>query len=67
MGQYTIILEIDGIKLVVYRRCRTGEVVNFINLHIERKCNVVSHHFKKGIRQKIGNIGSSACIEVVDS
>ena len=32
-----------GIMLIMHRRCRTGEIVDLIHFHIERKGHIVPH------------------------
>jgi hypothetical protein len=58
---------LDRVVLVMDRRCRAGEVVNPVHLHIERECNVMAKKFKKRILQKMLNIFLRPCVEVIDA
>jgi hypothetical protein len=44
------------IVLIMNRRCRTGEVVDFIDLDVQRKGHVVAHEFEARIRMKMFDV-----------
>src|SRR4029079_3793864 len=58
---------LDGIALVMDRRCRAGKVVDFIDLDIERKCHVMPDYFKARIRQQVFDIQSRSSKEIIDT
>jgi hypothetical protein len=47
---------LNRVVLVMDRRCRAGEVVNPVHLHIKGKSYVMAKKFKKRILQKMLNI-----------
>lgn len=55
------------ITLVMYRRCRACEIVNFIYLDIERKSYVVADQFEIGTIQQMGNVGLRTGVVIVDT
>src|SRR5215469_8540625 len=47
---------LHGIMLVVDGRCRAGQIVNFVDLDIERESHVVPQDFEAGICQQMGYV-----------
>jgi hypothetical protein len=47
------------------RRCRTGEVVDFIDLDVQRKGHVVAHEFEARIRMKMFDVALGSGEEVI--
>ena len=48
-SHYARLGRLDGVELIVYRRGRTGEIVDFIDLHVEREGDVVTHRLEVGV------------------
>ncbi len=46
----------DGIELVVHRRCRAGQVVDFVHFQINGIGNVVPDQFKMGMPHQMGYV-----------
>lgn len=42
---------LDWIVLVVDRRGGASEIVDLVDFHIERKCDVMTHELKRGIAE----------------
>jgi len=57
----------DQVVLVMDRRCRAGEFVNPVHLHIEGKGNVMAKKFKKRILEKMLNISLRSSLKVIDA
>ena len=55
------------IKLIMHRRGGTGEVVDFINLDIERKRHVVAHQLKAGVIHQMFDVAPRAGEEIIDA
>lgn len=55
------------IMLVVNRRGRAGEIIDFIDLDIERKGDVVADQLKSGIAQEMADIRLGAGEKIVDA
>jgi hypothetical protein len=53
------------IMLVVNRRGRTGEIVDLVDLHIERKRNVVPHQVEVLVIEEMLDVASRAGEKVV--
>ena len=49
------------IELIMYRGCRTCQIINLIHLHIIRKRHVVAHHLKIRVVQQMNNILLTTC------
>ena len=47
---------LDRVELVVDRRGRASEIVDFVDLDIEREADVVAHRFEIGLAQKRGDV-----------
>ena len=58
---------LHGIELVVHRRRRAGQVVDLVDLHIQRKCYVVAHRLEMRIGQQMGDIVFAAGKIVIDA
>ena len=58
---------LDGIVLVVDRRGRAREVVDLIDLDIERKGHVVADELEAGMIKQVLDVALGACEEVVDA
>ncbi len=58
---------LNGIVLIVDGRSRAGEIVDFIDLHIERKGHIVAYEFKARVADEMGDIGLGAGKEIVDA
>jgi hypothetical protein len=55
------------IELVVDRRRGAGEVVDPVDLHVQREGDVMPHQFEVGIAQQVGDVLLAAGIEVVNA
>ncbi len=55
------------IELVMDGRRRAGKVVDLIHLDIERETDIVAQQLKTWMVQQMGNLGTPAGIEVVDT
>jgi hypothetical protein len=51
----------------VNRRCRTGEVIDFIDLDVQRKGDVVAQEFEARICMKMLEIALGSREEVIDA
>jgi hypothetical protein len=51
--------------LIVNRRCRTRQIVNLVDLYVERKGNVVTHQFKMRVSQQVDDVLLRSGKEVV--
>src|SRR4051812_30113229 len=49
------------------RRGGTREVVNLVDLYIEREGNVMAHHLEMRIAQQVYDVVAPASIEIVDA
>jgi hypothetical protein len=49
------------------RRCGTGEVVDFIDLDVQRKGHVVAHEFEARIRMKMFDVALGPGEKVIDA
>ena len=58
---------LHGIVLVMRRRGRAGQIVNLVNLHIQRKGNVVTHQLEMRIVQQAQDVVLVAGEKVVDA
>src|SRR5215471_16680710 len=58
---------LDGIVLIVNWRCRAGQVVDLIDLQIQREGDVVADGFEVRIREQMRNIGARAGEIIVDA
>ncbi len=58
---------LDRIKLIVNRRCRAGEVIDFVHLNVKRKGDIMPHQFEAGIVEKLTNIIFTSSKEIVDT
>ena len=55
------------IELVMDGRCRTGEILDFIDLDIEREAHVVAHQFETRMSKQGMHIVPRPGVEVVDA
>ena len=58
---------LNGVVLIVDRSSGTSQVVDFVNLHIEREGDVVANKFKIRISQQMDDIPLGPRIEIVDT
>jgi hypothetical protein len=58
---------LDRIVLVVNRGCGTGEVVDFIDLDVQRKGHIVAHEFEMRVCMKMLDVVLGSCEEVIDA
>ncbi len=58
---------LNGIVLVVDGGCRTGEIVDLINLDVERECHVVTHEFEAGMADQVPDVLLRTGEEIVDA
>ena len=56
---------LNRIVLIVNRRGGTGQVVNFVDLQVKRKRNIVTNQFKIGIIQQMDNIAFGPSVEII--
>ncbi len=52
-AMHTGLQSLHWIELVVDRRCRARQIVNFVDLNIERQRDVAPHHFEARIGQQM--------------
>jgi hypothetical protein len=55
------------VVLVVDRRGRAGEVVDLVDLHVEREGHVVAHQLEVRVVEQVGDVVLGAGEEVVDA
>jgi hypothetical protein len=58
---------LNGICLIVERRCRTGKIVNFIHFNMQRETDIVTDEFKVAVIQKMEDILSAASEKIIDA
>lgn len=58
---------LNGIGLIVKRRCRTGKVINFVDFHIERKADVVANDLEMRVGAQMKNILPVASKKIIDA
>jgi hypothetical protein len=58
---------LNGVVLIVDRSSGTSQVVDFVDLHIEREGDVVANKFKIRISQQMDDISFGPRIEIVDT
>jgi len=58
---------LNRVVLIVDRRCRTGQVVDLIDLHIKREGNVMAKELKIRIPYQVGDISLGSREEIVDT
>jgi hypothetical protein len=58
---------LNGVVLIVNRRCGTGQVVDRIDLHIKRKGDVVAKELEIRISHQMGDISLGSRVEIVDT
>jgi hypothetical protein len=51
----------------MHRRGRAGEIVNLVNLDIQRKGHVVPDQLEMGIVQQMGYIVLGAAVKIIDA
>ena len=62
---HTSFYRLHRIALIVYRRRRTGKIIYFVALYVERKSHIMPDHFKFGIVQQFVNIAFAAGKKIV--
>ena len=68
MAPCTLVLVVcHRVELVVDRRGRAGQVVDLVDLDIEREGDVVAHQLEAGFGQEMRDIGAPAGEEIVDA
>jgi hypothetical protein len=58
---------LHGIILIMDRRGRAGEIVDLVDLHIEREGHVVPHHLEARLAQQMLDVAAAAGEIVVDA
>jgi hypothetical protein len=58
---------LHGVMLIVNRRGRTGEIVNFVDLDIERESHVVPHQLEARMIAQMGDVQFGSGEEIVDA
>jgi len=58
---------LHGIVLIVNRRCRAGEVIDFVHLDIQREGHIVPDKLKARVADKVRNIPFRPREEIVDA
>ena len=58
---------LDGVVLVMYRRGGAGEVIDLVDLDIEREGDVVPDGLKSGVAEQRFDVAAHACEIVVDT
>ena len=58
---------LNGITLVVNRRCGTGKIINLVDLDIERKRHIMTHDLEPGIFEQMRNIVFNTSEVVIDT
>jgi hypothetical protein len=49
------------------RRCRTREIIDFVDLDVERKCHIVSDKLEALVADQMFDVSPRARVEVVDT
>ena len=55
------------VALVVDRRCRTGQVVDPVHFHVQRKGHIVAHQFEIRVFQQVHDVTPGAGVEIIDA
>ena len=58
---------LDGIELIMDRRGRAGEIVDLVDLDIERKRDVVAHQLERLMVEQMGDVAPRAGEKIVDA
>lgn len=58
---------LDGVGLIMERRCGTGKIVDFIDFYMERKANIVADPFKMSGGEKVFDVFSRAGEKIIDA
>ena len=58
---------LHGIMLVVNGRCRAGEIVDLVDLDIERESNVVTYQLEPLSADEMGDVALGAGEEIIDA
>jgi len=56
-----------GIELIVDGRCRTREVMNFVDFDVQGKCDVMAHNLKIRVVEQMPNVSARSCEIIVDA
>jgi hypothetical protein len=57
----------NGVELIMDRRGRASEILDFVNLHVKRKRDIVAYQFKAWIAQMLRNVVPDTGIEIVQA
>src|SRR5262245_2191651 len=55
------------VELIVHRRGRASEIIDLVNLDIERKTDVMAGQLKARMREEVVNVAPRSGVEVVDA
>ena len=66
-AMHTGLQSLHWIELVVDRRCRARQIVNLIDLDIERQRNITAHNLETPIGQQMFDVLPPAGIKIVDA
>src|SRR4051794_12499325 len=58
---------LHGIVLIMNRGGGAGEIVDFVNFDIERKCDVMAHQFKPIVVEQMFDVPAAAGEEIIDT
>ena len=68
MAPCTLVLVVCyRVVLVMNRRCRTGQVVDFVDLDIERESHIVAHQLEVRVIEQVNDVVFAAGEEVIDA
>jgi hypothetical protein len=56
-----------GLRGLVHRRSRTGEIVDLVDFHVERESHVVTHQFEALVADDMRDVTLGAGEEIVDA
>ena len=51
--------------LVVYRTSGTGEIIDLIDLNVERKCHIMANQLKPGVSKQMVDVPLASGVEIV--
>jgi hypothetical protein len=58
---------LNGVTLIVNRRSRTGEIVDLVDLHIERERHVMAKELEGLMREQLIQVRACTCQEIIDA
>jgi hypothetical protein len=68
MAPCTLVLVVlHRIMLVVDETCRACEIIDLIDLHIKRNCDIMPNDLEMRVTDQVGYISFASCEEVVDT